>query len=62
MIKSDKYEPPKPRMTDKARDLVLKSAALFGPAGLIASEVLGYLIKPPYEKRLHRWREQVGDA
>ncbi|MCL4528700.1 MAG: hypothetical protein M1282_04735, partial [Chloroflexi bacterium] len=55
---SKKYEPPKADSGDTAH-LVAKAALSVVPG---ASELFEYFIKPPLEKRLEKWQEEVANA
>ena len=55
---SEKYQPPESDSSDTAH-LVKKAALSFVPG---APDLFEYFVKPPLEKRLEKWREEVARA
>ncbi len=53
-----KYQPPETSSSDTAH-LVTKAVLSFVPG---ASDLFEYFVKPPLEKRLEKWREEVAQA
>lgn len=58
MTESNKYEPPKPNRQD-VRLAAVKDGLSLIPLG---SEIFERVMTPPLEKRLKKWREDIGEA
>lgn len=60
----DKYKPPVEGAVDKAlgvgRDLIAPAVDLFIPGSSAGINLFTEILKTPYERRLQRWREDIG--
>ena len=61
MSESD-YTPPKPSTGDKAHTLVRAGLQAVPIVGGPTAELLGEIVQPPLQKRLHEWRQRVGEG